>query len=94
MINMLWRIWVSWFHPDERAPDRTLTGLLVSERSVAPVYDDDAAGAFRVMEETTSSDYNTSLSMHYRTRPAREATHYRLTKGETLTRECSVKVTA
>lgn len=87
MINMLWRIWVSWFHPDERAPDRTLTGLLVSERSIAPVYDDDAAGAFRVMEETTSSDYNT-------TGPAREATHYRLTKGETLTRECTVKVTA
>ena len=89
-LSAIWQLCASWFLGDPVAgqtPRRDITGLLVSHRTVVPVYGDDINGAFDEMYEYVGERMYDMV----RQRP-KEATHYRLTKGETVTRECTVKV--
>lgn len=81
------RAW--WFRKggDDSTPVNVVTGLLVSRGCVAPVFNEDIVGAFDGMYEYVGERMYDLAKV----RP-KEATHYRLTKGETVTRECTVRV--
>lgn len=82
--------------PSSRATaPRLLTGVLLSTAhgygaGAVAVLDGDVQAAMLSLTDTSYDEY---MGARGETRPAREAVHYILTKGETLTRECSVKVT-
>lgn len=80
---------------EDLKPRKVLTGVLLSTvegcgAGVAAVFDGDVGAAFDELYDITSA---ASWSGGYEKARAREAVHFRLTKGETLTRECTVKVT-
>lgn len=102
--SRLAQIAVSWFRadpPPQKQNDLTppppprapITGLLVSEGALVPVFGDNIAAAFSEMYESHGSDLGRLVYGHaYITRtPVCEATHYRLSKGEVLVRECTIK---
>lgn len=89
-LSAIWQLCASWFAGDttvDATPLRSITGLLVSKGAVVPVYDEDIHGAFDEMYEYAGERMYDMVRQR-----SPKATHYRLTKGGTVTRECTVRV--